>query len=503
LESDLRVRSRSSILRWVSSFLLIATVILLTFQLIVYSRSRANFPLGLVIADIPVGGVSRQEAAERLLEIYSLPVEINYQNDVIHLDPSVIDFDLNLESMIAAADLQRTGGSFWGGFWDYLWSNQSNPQQVPLDASYSQDALRVYLSDELSSRYDKASVPAQPIAGTTQFTGGSPGTTINTEAAINLIENAVYSSTQRQVNLPLRQAGIARPNLDNLQVQLQQIMDVAGYDGLADIYVLDLATNEELHFIYELGQLLDTEPDASFTAASLTKIPILLSIYSRADNGLSEHSLNLAQEMMVESYNEPADQLMEENIDATLAPLIITQEMRALGLENTFLAGQFYLGAPLLEDIRTPARDRTDIFTDPDPYNQTTPLDIGMLLADLYQCSETGGGAIAAVYDGKISQNECREMINIMSQLQIGVLLESGVPEGTRIAHKHGWATNPNTGVINTIADAGIVYTPSGDYVIAIFLYQPVQLVWEPISEMYSDLSEAIYNYFTLPGAGG
>ena len=92
----MRVRSRSSILRWVSSFLLIATIILLTFQLIVYSRSRANFPVGLVIAEIPVGGVSRQEAAERLLEIYSLPVEISYQNDVIHMDPSVIDFDLYL-----------------------------------------------------------------------------------------------------------------------------------------------------------------------------------------------------------------------------------------------------------------------------------------------------------------------------------------------------------------------------------------------------------------------
>jgi len=498
-----RVRSRSSILRWASSFLLISAIILLTFQLIIYSRSRANFPLGLVIADIPVGGVSRQEAAERLLEIYSLPVEINYQNDLIHMAPSVIDFDLNLESMIAAADLQRTGGSFWAGFWAYLWSNQSDPQSVPLDAAYSQDALRDYLKDELSSRYDKASVPAEPIAGTTQFTGGSPGTTINTEAAINMIENALFSSTIRQLNLPLRQAGIARPNLDNLQVQLQQIMDLAAYDGLADIFILDLATNEELHFIYQLGQLLDTTPDASFTAASLIKIPIMVSIYSRTDNGLSAHSLNLVKEMMIESYNEPADQLMEENIDPTLAPLIITQEMRALGLENTFLAGQFYLGAPLLEDIQTPARNRADIFTDPDPYNQTTPLDIGMLLADLYQCSETGGGALVAVFDGEISQTECREMVNIMSQLQIGVLLESGLPEGTRIAHKHGWVTNPNTGVINTIADAGIVYTPSGDYVIAMFLFQPVQLVWEPISDMYSDLSEAIYNYFTLPGQGG
>ena len=490
-------------LRWISSFLLISTIILLTFQLIIYSRSRANFPLGLVIANIPVGGVSRQKAAERLLEVYSLPVEISYLDDLIHLDPSVVDFKLNLESMIAAADLQRTGGPFWGGFWDYLWGNLSNPEAVPLDASYSQDALRAYLADEVAARYDKPSTPAQPIAGTTQFSGGTPGTTINTQVAVNLIESAIFSPTGRQVSLPLREAGVARPNLENLQVQLQQIMEVAGYDGLADIYLLDLGSKEELHFIYQLGQNLSTEPDASFTAASLIKIPIMVSIYARADGALSEHSQNLVSEMMIESYNEPADQLMEENIDPLRAPLIVTEEMRSLGLENTFLAGQFYLGAPLLADIRTPARDRVDIFTDPDIYNQTTPVDIGILLADIYQCAETGGGALAAVYDGRVTQSECREMINLMSQLQIGVLLESGAPEGTRIAHKHGWVTNPTTGVINTIADAGIVFTPNGDYVVAIFLYQPVQLVWDPISAMYSDLSEAIYNYFTLASRDG
>jgi hypothetical protein len=80
----------------------------------------------------------------------------------------------------------------------------------------------------------------------------------------------------------------------------------------------------------------------------------------------------------------------------------------------------------------------------------------------------------------------------------LGVLLEGGPPEGTQIAHKHGWVTNPNTGVINSMGDAGIIFTTSGDYVVSIFLYHPVQLIWEPVSTMFSDLSQAIYNYYTL-----
>jgi hypothetical protein len=48
------------------------------------------------------------------------------------------------------------------------------------------------------------------------------------------------------------------------------------------------------------------------------------------------------------------------------------------------------------------------------------------------------------------------------------------------------------------MGDEGIVFTSSGDYMVSIFLYHPAQLIWEPISTMFSDLSEAIYHYYTL-----
>lgn len=497
-----RVRSRSSFARWISSILLIATVILITLQLIVYSRNRANFPAGLVIAGVPVGGISRQEAAERLLEVYSLPVELQYEGALIHLDPARVEFQLNLEGMIAAGDLQRTGSSFWGGFWSYLWGSVSQPVEIPMDATFSEELLRRYLQDEVAARYDKPPSPAQPIAGTTQFELGAPGTIVNVDAAVTGIERALFSPTDRTVNLSLQQSRAARPNLQNLQVQLQQIMDVAAYDGLADVYFQDLETGQELHFIYQLGSNLPTEPDVTFTAASIIKVPILVSIYARLDQQPDETTQNLLNQMILQSFNEPSDLLMENIVHPDNGPILVTDDMHAIGLENTFLAGQFYNGAPLLRSYTTPASTRTDIYAPedlPDPYNQTTPTDAGMLLADLYQCAETSGGALRAVFADRITQAECQDMINLLSNNRIGVLLEAGPPEGTRIAHKHGWVTNPNTGVINTMGDAGIIYTASGDYVLVIFLYQPVQLVFEPISQMFADLSEAVYNYYTLP----
>lgn len=494
-----RVRPRSSFLRWISSLLLIATVVLITIQLILYSRNRANFPAGLVVAEVPVGGVSRQAAAERLLEVYSLPVELRYGTSIIHMDPAVVDFSLNLEAMIAAADLQRTGSSFWGGFWDYLWGNISNPQEVPLDADYSEELLIRFLQEEVAARYDKPPAAAQPIAGTTRFSLGEPGTIVDVEGAADEIEAALFSLSQRSVQLPLEQSAGARPNLDNLQIQLQQIIDVAAYDGLADIYFLDLNSGQELHFIYQLGSNLPTDPDLTFTAASVIKIPIMISVFSRLDEQPDETAQTLLNDMIIESSNTEADLLMQGIIHSDRAPILVTEDMQRLGLENTFLAGYFYFGAPLLADYQTPARQRTDVFTDPDPYNQTTPVDIGMLLADLYQCAETGGGALVAVFGEDITQAECQDMLNMLSLNRTAILLEAGAPEGTRIAHKHGWVTDPTTGVINTMEDAGIVFTPSGDYVVAIYLYHPVQLVPEPSIELIETLAEAIYNYYTLP----
>jgi hypothetical protein len=71
------------------------------------------------------------------------------------------------------------------------------------------------------------------------------------------------------------------------------------------------------------------------------------------------------------------------------------------------------------------------------------------------------------------------------------------VPEGTQIAHKHGWVST--NGIINTIGDAGVIYTPGGNYVLVAFLHHPDQLVWEPSSKLIADLSRAVYNYYNIP----
>jgi beta-lactamase class A len=498
----LRNRSSIPILRGISITILSISIVLFIVSLIGYSRQRNNYPVGMTIAGVRVGGVDPQIASQRVLQVYTTPIEVQYGEATIHVDPTVVGFELHIESMMAAADLARTGGSFWGGFWNYLWNRNPDPVDVPLSATIAEERLIAYLQNEISARYDEPPTPAQPVPGSTSFTPGAPGRVLDIERSVRLIEDTLRSPSNRVVVLSYQRSTASRPTMDNLKILLQQNITVADYDGVMGVYLFDLQNGQEVHFAMDKGQEISVNPDVAFTASSTVKIPIMVSYFIKyGESALNEQASTQILDMMSKSENPPADRLME-SLDALRGPLVVTEDMRRLGLENTFLAG-FFCSAefpcPLLQQITTPANQRTDVFTDPDDFNQTTPSEIGMLLADIYQCAETGGGALVAAFPDKITSQICQQMINFLTADKIGVLIEAGVPEGTQVAHKHGWITEPSSGFIQNISDAGIIYTPGGNYVLAIYAYHPVQTVWDPVSALFAQMSQAVYNFYNIP----
>jgi beta-lactamase class A len=490
-------RRGGTFLTWVSLAFLFGALILAVLQLVSFSRVRTRFPTGLSIAGVPVGGLDRQTAANRLLAVYSTPIELIYGEAVIQLEPSVVGFELEIETMLAAADLERVQKPFWIGYWDHLWGRFDEGGTIPLTASFSETRLRTFIETEIASRYDKPATAAQPAVGTVNFIPGIPGTTVNADEAVSQIESALLSTTDRSVVLPLGRSLPPKLGFENLRFFITQTVDRGAFDGLVGVYLLDLQTADEIHFVYEQGTFLGTEPDVAFTAASIIKIPIMVSIFEKVGDEIDTQTVTWLEDMIELSGNDPADWVMQRVIDETLGPLTVTDDMHALGLINTFLAGHFYVGAPLLRGYETLANQRLDVNTTPDQYNQTTTSDMGMLLADIYQCATTGGGALVAVFEGRITQTECQTMLSYLSQNRTGVLIETGTPDGTQVAHKHGWVTNA-AGIINSIGDAGIVYTPGGNYVLVVFLYHPVQLVWEPSNLLVTEISQAVYNYYNL-----
>jgi beta-lactamase class A len=491
------VRDTSFFLRWVSLFFVAAAIVLTMVGLTTYSRERGSYPVGMTIAGVPVGGIDPQTAAQRLLQVYNMPVELQYAGASIQMDPAVAGFQIDTESMLAAADLQRTGGSFWGGFWDFLWNRQPNTTNVPLISTLSEDRLRIYLREEIASRYDQPAIAAAPLPGQVNFAPGSPGQELNIDRAVQVIEDALRSPTNRMVALSSQRTNPGRPPLKNLEILIKQIIDLTPFDGLVGVYLQDLQTGDEMHFGYNQNRDIPVDPDIAFTASSTIKIPILVAVYNKLGPNLDQATQDQIQEMITKSENPASDALMSR-LDNVRGPLLVTEDLKTLGLNNTFIGGFFcnpVNPCPLLQKFDTPANLRTDVSADPDVYNQVTPSDIGTLLADLYQCAEDGGGGLVAAFPSKMNKTVCQQIIDYLKRDKIGVLIEAGLPEGTQIAHKHGWISN-SSGVIQNISDAAIVYTPGGDYVLTVYVYHPTQAVWEPVSNMVAQISEAVYNYY-------
>lgn len=494
----MRNRNTPLILRGVSLVFLIAAVIFTAFALVGYSRQRDSYPSGMTIGEVPVGGVNPQTAAQRVLQVYTSPVQVQYAGATFTLDPSVVGFQVDMDTMLAAADLVRTESSFWGGFWDYLWNRAPAAGNIPLAATLDEGRLRNYLQNEIAPRYDIQPSPAQPIPGTTQWTAGSPGQILDIDRAVILIDDALRSASSRTVALTFSRTTAVRPTMDNLAVLLKGIIQNSGFDGVIGLYMLDLQDGSEIHFAQDNGQPLSVQPDVAFTASSTAKIPIMVAYFSKfGPAALNQSTIDAMLDMIRRSENPPADKFMS-GLDENNGPLKVSDTMKALGLTNTFMAGYFYNGAPLLGFFSTPANQRADVITNPDRYNQTTASDMGMLLEDLYQCAENGGGALAAVFPSTINKEVCQQMVEILVADKLGALLQAGVPEGTRIAHKHGWVTNPSTGVIDNVSDAALVYSPGGDYILVVFTHHPTQILFDNANILFGQLSQAVYNYFNV-----
>ena len=494
----MRNKGSISFLRWGSLILILFAVVVTILLLVRFSRIWINFPSNLSIGGIPVGQLTRQQAIERLLAVYSQPVELVYNESIIQVKPETMGFVLDTDFILAVAEQERTRMSFWEGFWNYLWDRTTQPIDIPLRATYSEDRMRAYLQTEIASRYDQLPTSATPIVGTTNFKPGIAGLELDIERSIPLIESALFSKDHRSLVLPINKTSPSHPSFQNLEILLRQIIELSGFDGVIGLYVDDLQTGDEISFTLDQGNDVAFPPDVAFTASSTIKIPIMVSVFRRLGEILDVDTVRNLGDMIAKSINTASDWLMQNKIDRDQGPLLVTEDMQTLGLNNTFLGGYFFPGAPLLEIYSTPANERTDVTTDPDPYSQTTPSEIGQLLQDIYQCANSSGGALIAAFPVELTQTECQEMINYLIQDRIALLIQAGVPDGTNVAHKHGWVTDIY-GVIHDMSDAAIVFSPGGDYVFTIYMYHPVQIVFDPANELVKELSRAIYNYFNIP----
>ncbi len=450
-----------------------------------FNRWQTRLPAGMTLAGVPVEGASREEAVERLLGAYDGQILLHYQTQRLSLAPQDIGFRLEVDATVSGMDAELTKNNGLAGFVKFLLGQYPDPIDIPVKATYSSEVLGAFLQN-VARQYDRKAKPPIPQPSTNSYTPGEPGYQLDIEASIPSVEAALLSTSRREATLVVNREDPPLPDFS----LLSQIIDNerATFPGIVSVFAKDLQTGDEI----------DINADVAYAGMSIIKIAIMEEAYRYLDQPPDVDTMKILTETMTLSGNFTANLLLRMigEGDAYHGTEILNESMRRLGLANTFMATP-YDEEVVPPTIITEANSRTDLNTEPDPFMQTTPADIGLLLEMIYQCSK-GGGTLTFVYPSQFTVDECQAMIDHMLANQltgeddVPVLIAAGLPEGTPIGHKHGW-------VADTRADAAIVFTPGGDYVLTIYLYQPGWVDWEQTNSIMTRISQLIYVYFNPP----
>ena len=261
-----------------------------------------------------------------------------------------------------------------------------------------------------------------------------------------------------------------------------------GFDPAASrfgaLFVMDLQSGEAFAF----------GDDFAFSGTSINKIGILAALYQTLTYPPAVDAATDIANTMICSENTATNRLLSRlgDGDLYLGAEAVTSFYRQLGLSRSFLTAPFTtIGTPVPppRPILSPQTSADQTRANPDLSNQITVSEIGALLASVHQCAYGEGGAFTDAFGAAIAPRECRQMLHVMSSNTVDALLKAGVPADVRVAHKHGW-------ISDTHGNAALFFTPGGDYVITMMLFQPEWLDFQESLPVIAEVSRRVYNYF-------
>src|SRR5688572_15541513 len=114
-------RGRFPVLEIAGVGLIVIAAMMLVFQLSQFTAERRQMPASLIMGGVPVNGLDRAEAQALIEQVYGVPVSVFYRDQEILLDPAQVGFRVDSETMLSQANERGAEGTFWTGFWDYIW----------------------------------------------------------------------------------------------------------------------------------------------------------------------------------------------------------------------------------------------------------------------------------------------------------------------------------------------------------------------------------------------
>jgi beta-lactamase class A len=229
---------------------------------------------------------------------------------------------------------------------------------------------------------------------------------------------------------------------------------------------------------YNTGKYVDVNANTEFSTASMIKIPILLQLFRRVDEGF----VNLNDKMVLTDYyiTEGSGFLQYKPPGTKLTVLRLAQQMIQ---ESDNTATNMLLSAiGGVNDFNRAVKSwgfstthMSNWLPDLEGTNVATPRDFGKLLYNIDN-------------PDFLSLRSRAKIINIMSNVRNRFLIQAGLPDNVQFIHKTG-------DIGRMLGDAGIVILPDGrKYIIVVMAERP----WNSYSakQFIIDASKITYNSY-------
>jgi beta-lactamase class A len=450
-----------------------------------------TFPLDSHIAGVDVGGLSvegaEKEIHTRLLS-HTLPLTLSIPSPVqasLVITPSEIDLALSsdgLKNLLAKA------------------STATRPFTTPmLPVRYNRAAMQRYVADFAEQ------VALSPTLHVLIETGEISRTFAYTPALVLDVEQAMQQVDQwltqphRPRLIPITLTAdfrVPTPTVSLEQIRQQAEAMADEWEGIVGFYLYDLAS----------GETVAINENTVFSGASVMKAAILFQAYVELQEFTEKQRENI-HKMIVESDNLAANYVLAAAAsgtgteDALVGANMMNDLLREhLGLQHTYQympyeASDYLIKVRGMKIKRGPPQEGDPPYTEADPMLRTTPAEMSQVFLEIDQCSK-GQGELMQTFTATLTMSRCQEMLDLLAENGDHERMRAGIPDGVRVEHKSGWIEDMQS-------DVGIVRSPGGDFILAIYLYRETDwlrdYIAQPALAGFARMVYTAYNPVRLP----
>ncbi len=440
----------------------------------------AVFGAGTSVAGLDLGGMNVPTARAHLIALETRlqrPLEMVIDTNQVTLFPADIGLQLPIEELLNEALAQQA---------------QGQSARIPVRITYDVERLRQIIQGIA----DETMIPPtlRLITATDSISrsfGYDPGQRINVEVALYQIEQQLTAplGTRRVTLSRSPDPTLPPPRATPQQIQEQLTLMAQEWEGVLGFYLHELDTDT----------VVALNERTVFSGASVMKVPIMMHAHMTL-KGLTSEQSGWLNAMILDSDNLSANNLLAASVggagteDALLGLEAMNENLRRLGLEHTYQrmpyeSYDYLVGILGMDVLFGPEFEGEPPYTMADPVIRTTPAEMGHLFVLMDRCMR-GDGDLLTMFPDTITPARCASMLDLLTKNHDLTRMVAGMPPGVRVEHKSGWVDQMQ-------CDVGIVRSPAGDYVLALYLFHDEYYADSSIADPFlAHLSRMVYTAY-------